>query len=700
MTIDRRRILGLQTPIDMLRRLTPLLILALPLVAACTAPTPNVLVFSKTAGWRHDSIESGHAMFRRMAEEEGWDLEITEDSTVFESGPLSEFDTVVFLLTTLDVLGESGQREMERFIQAGGGYVGIHAAADTEYGWPWYGRLVGAYFTGHPPGTPEGVITVVDSTFVATSHLPATWNKADEWYDFRTTNRFRNILLTVDEFSYKTPEQGPVTPSHELAWYHEFDGGRSFYTALGHTSESYTDPLFVEHIRGGMQWAIGTPRSLDYSAPTVRPTEDRFEITVLADTLNEPMELDILPDGEVLFIERGGEIHKVTAAGEDRVLATLPVSTTLEDGLLGLAVDPDFEASGWIYLYHSPPDVSLNRLSRFELTGDGLDLASGVTILDVPTQRVECCHAGGSVEFGPDGSIFVSTGDNTNPFASSGYAPTDSRPGREPWDAQRTSANANDLRGKVLRVILRSEGGHDIPEGNLFPADGSRGRPEIYAMGLRNPFRINIDQRTGWLYWGDIGPDAADDDSLRGPRGHDEINQARSPGFFGWPYFIGDNKPYAAYDFARERAGEFAVGAAPANESRNNTGRTFLPPAQGAWIWYPYNETDLFPLLGDGGRSAMAGPVYYREEGQTAGFPEYYSGRLFMYEWMRNKVYAVDIDEYGWYGHMEELLPGEKLSRPMDLRFGPEGDLYMIEYGNQWNAENPDARLTRIRFKG
>ncbi|NNE69311.1 MAG: ThuA domain-containing protein, partial [Rhodothermales bacterium] len=286
----------------MSRRYLFLLAFSTVLVSGCAPPTSEVLVFSKTNGYRHSAIEAGQDMMRRLAAEEGWNLEITEDSTVFASGALQQKDAVVFLLTTQDVLGAAGQREMERFIQAGGGYVGIHSASDTEYDWPWYGRLVGGYFTGHPPGTPEGTITVVDSTFGATSHLPATWDKVDEWYDIRSTNGFRNTLLTVDEFSYKTPEQGPVNSRREIAWYHEFDGGRSFYTALGHTEESYEDPLFVEHVRGGLVWAIGEPGARDYSAATVRPRDDEFVVTVLADTLNEPMELDVLPGGDVLFV--------------------------------------------------------------------------------------------------------------------------------------------------------------------------------------------------------------------------------------------------------------------------------------------------------------------------------------------------------------------------------------------------------------
>lgn len=623
-------------------------------------------------------------------------LTATEDAAVLQTLP--DYDAVVFLLTTRDVLDRPAELALQRFIQAGGGFVGIHSASDTEFDWPWYGRLVGAYFTGHPPGTQEAVITVVDTTFAATAHLPQTWMHTDEWYDLRTTNQFVNVVLTVDEFSYKTPEQRPVLREKPIAWYHEFDGGRAFYTALGHTVESYSDPLFRTHLREAVTWAAGEPGSLDYARETVRPEPQRFEHTILADTLHEPMELAALPDGRVVFVERPGQVHLVDpAAGTDLVVAEIPVYTGHENGLIGMAASPDFAESGHLFLFHSPPNQSANRVSRFTLSGDGL--ADPVTIIDIPHQREQCCHSGGSLAFGPDGLLFLSTGDDTNPFESDGYAPTDERPGRQNFDAQRTSANSDDLRGKILRIRPLPEGGYEVPEGNLFPADGSRGRPEIYAMGLRNPFRINVDQRTGYLYWGDLGPDAPEPDSTRGPAGHDEINQARTPGFFGWPYFVADNKPYAAYDFADGVAGEFAVGAAPANESPNSTGRTFLPPAQGAWLWYPYSRTDLFPLLGEGGRSAMAGPVYYADQSTPPGLPTYYNGRLFMHEWMRNRVYTVAIDEYGWYGHMEVFLEDTELSRPMDLAFGPDGRLFMLEYGQQWGSENPDARLRMITFR-
>ena len=216
-----------------------------------------------------------------------------------------------------------------------------------------------------------------------------------------------------------------------------------------------------------------------------------------------------------------------------------------------MALDPNFETNNWIYLYYSPVgDVEKQHVSRFVYKDGTLEVNSEKVILEVKTQRKECCHAGGSLEFGPDGNLFISTGDDTNPFASDGYSPSDEQTGRTAWDAQRSSASPNDLRGKILRITPKDDGTYTIPAGNLFPEGTEGTRPEIYVMGCRNPFRIAIDPHTKYLYWGDVGPDAGKDSLGRGPRGYDEVNQARQAGFFGWPLFIGNNYAYNKYDFA------------------------------------------------------------------------------------------------------------------------------------------------------
>ena len=440
---------------------------------------------------------------------------------------------------------------------------------------------------------------------------------------------------------------------------------------------------------------------IDFASTPVKPAEDRFTKVVFVENLYEPMELDLLDDGRILFVERRGtvKIHD-PATGETEVIAEMEVFTGFEDGLIGVALDPAYAENRWVYVGYSAPDVPVVRVARFVLDGSTLDKASEKILLEIPVQRDECCHLGGSAEFDPDGNLYVSIGDNTNPFASDGFAPIDEREGRSPWDAQKSSANTNDLRGKILRIKPEPDGTYSIPDGNLFPKDGSAGRPEIYVMGNRNPFRVSIDARTGYLYWGEVGPDAGEDGPERGPRGHDEINQARQAGNFGWPLFVADNKAYADYDFATETSGDRFDPTAPVNDSPNNTGARHLPPAQPAFIWYPYAESEEFPLVGKGGRNAMAGPVFYYDDYTVTHhtFPDYYDGKLFIYDWMRDWIMVVTMDENGDFVAMEPFLPNTPFKKPMDMLFGPDGVMYLLEYGTAWNQQNEDARLVRIEY--
>lgn len=659
----------------------------------------RILVFSKTAGYRHASIEPGQQALRAMGRQHGFEVDVTEDASVFREDNLRRYAAVVFLSTTGDVLDDDQQAHFERYIQSGGGYVGIHAATDTEYDWPWYGRLAGGYFAGHPsdPNVREGVLTVAEAGHGATAALPNPWRRTDEWYDFKSFNLDVHVLLTIDERSYRDEVRQSY---HPMSWYHEFDGGRAFYTALGHTAESFAEPNYLEHLWGGIRYAAGLGESMGASE-TGPPDENRFRKVVLDFFLNEPMELDLLDDGRILFVERHGDVKIYDPAqSATRIIAQFDVFSKLEEGLLGVAVDPDYATNHWVYFSYSAPDVPEIRIARFVLDGTALDLESEKILLRVPVQRDECCHVGGSLEFGPDGTLFLSVGDNTNPFASDGFGPLDEREGHRSWDSQRTSANTNDLRGKILRIKPEPDGTYSIPDGNLFPKDGTAGRPEIYVMGNRNPFRLAIDDRTGYLYWGEVGPDAGEDGPTRGPKGHDEINQARQAGNFGWPFFVGNNKPYRDYDFATEASGDFFDPAAPVNDSPNNTGARVLPPAQPAFIWYPYGPSPEFPLVGQGGRTAMAGPVFYYDdyEATDATFPRYYDGKLFTYDWMRDWIMVVTMDENGDFAQMERFLPGTEFSNPMDMLFGPDGVMYLLEYGNTWNTRNEDARLVRVEY--
>jgi len=673
---------------------------------AARTQQPRVLVFSKTAGFRHSSIGVGIAAVKKLGQENGFAVDATEDAGAFTSKNLARYRAVVWLNTTGDVLDDAQQDDFERYIQAGGGYVGVHSATDTEYGWPWYGRLAGAWFNGHPgnPNVRKATYRVLDKNHPSTTGFPDTLYREDEFYNFKSIDPTIHTLIEIDEKSY---EGGTNGAHHPMSWYHDFDGGRAWYTNMGHTEATYSEPLFLQHLLGGLRYAMGT-KSVDFSR--ARPEENRFTRIVLAEKLDEPIELAVLPGDRVLFIERHGYVNLYSPkTGHVKRIATIPVSTKYadssqaEDGLLGLTTDPHFTTNGWVYMYYSPAGPeSKNVIARFHMSGDSLDLGSKKILLEVGTQRLKCCHTGGSMAFDTKGNLYVSTGDNSNPFAS-GYAPVDERPGRMPWDAQKSSGNTNDLRGKVIRIHPEPDGTYTIPEGNLFPKGTAKTRPEIYTMGHRNPYRLSIDSHTGFLYWGDVGPDANVDSAGRGPRGYDEINQARNAGNYGWPYFVGDNQAYYRTTFSDSVTvvpGEKFDPAHPMNRSPNNTGLTELPPARGAYIWYPYAPSPEFPIVGSGGRAAAAGPVFHRDDFRNAArpFPQYYDGKLFIYEFMRHWVMAVSMNTSGDLVSIERFMPSAKFSAPIEMEFGPSGDLYLLEYGTAWFQGNPDARLVRVEY--
>jgi cytochrome c len=683
----------------------------------------SVLVFSKTAGFRHDSIPAGIEAVERLGEQHHFSVDATEDAEAFTDENLAGYDAVVWLSTTGDVLNDEQQAAFERYVQGGGGYVGVHAASDTEYDWPWYGDLVGAWFDSHPH-VQEATVTVEDADHPSTADLPEQWVRTDEWYNYRENPRQHvRVLATLDESSYDAGSGG-MGEDHPIAWCHENSGGRAWYTGGGHTAESFAEPEFLAHLAGGIRYAAGLADadcSTSADPGGDAPADDDFDQITLAkgqEVTGEPIALAVLPDRRVLHTSRDGRVFVTTPEGNTTVAATLDVYNHDEDGLQGIAIDPDFEDNHWVYLYYAPPldtpdgdapetgspeDFApydgYNQLSRFRFTDDGtLDLASEQQILRVPANRGICCHAGGEIDFDADGNLLLSTGDDTNPFASDGFTPIDERADRNPaFDAQRTSGNTNDLRGKILRITVQEDGSYTIPEGNLFAPGTEKTRPEIYAMGFRNPFRFAVDKETGWLYVGDYGPDAGAADPNRGPAGMVEFNLVKEPGNFGWPYCVGDNEPYVDHDFATGTSGEAFDCDAPVNDSPNNTGLTELPPVQPAWI--PYDGGSV-PEFGTGGESPMGGPVYRFDADLDVDtkFPEYYDGKNFAYEWDRGWIKTIEIGENGEPGAIEPFFDSMQLTRPMNIEFGPDGSLYVLDYGSGYFGGAADSAVYRIDY--
>jgi len=673
--------------------------------------TPRVLVFTKTAGFYHESIPTGVEAIQKLGEENGFKVDTTRDASVFTDEELKKYKAVIFLSTTGNVLNADQQVAFERYIQAGGGYVGVHAAADTEYNWPWYNKLVGAYFLNHPnnPNVRHAAMNVIDTTHLATKGLPLRWERTDEWYNYRNIYEGITTLIKLDEESY---EGGANGNNHPIAWYHSYDGGRAFYTGGGHTKETYSEPLFIRHLLGGIRYAMGdATHQLDYTkAYAVKaPEENRFTKTILSNDLNEPMELAVAPDGRVFFAERAGKFYVyLPSTHTTKLVYQFPVMPDTKEGfgngLLGLTLDPDYATNNYIYFFYTPNTRPAHQnVSRFKIGKDNvLDIASEKILIEIPLELEVSAHTGGSLAWDKDKNLYISTGDNTVPFASDGFAPIDETPGRITFDAQRSAANTNNLRGKILKIHPEADGTYTIPEGNLFPKGTPNTRPEIYVMGCRNPYRISVDLATSILYWGEIGPDSGVD-GAQGPRGYDEFNQAKKPGNFGWPYFIGDNKAYHDFDFATKSVGALFTPDAPVNTSPNNTGAKELPPAQKAMIWYSYDKSAEFPDIGNGGRSAMAGPVYHFDASISSStkFPEYYDKGLFIFDWMRNWVFVVRFDDEYNFKRMEPFMPSAgDFRRPIDLEIGPDGSFYMLEYGSVYGIDNVDARLVRIDYNG
>ncbi len=444
-----------------------------------------------------------------------------------------------------------------------------------------------------------------------------------------------------------------------------------------------------------------------------KPADNRFTVSILTEpnSLDEPMAFTFLNDEEMVIIERKGGIkHFNTKTRAMKTAGQLGVniyytnkegeSRAAEEGLVGITADPNYELNHWVYLLFAHPEEPKHVLARYELK-DGVFYAdTEKVLLDYPVQRQECCHTGGGMTWDDQGNLFITTGNNTvNPRA--GTSNLDERPGHENNDDQRTAGNTNDLRGKILRIHPEEDGSYSIPEGNLFPQGTEDARAEIYTMGHRNPWRVSWDSQTGYIYWGEVGPDASED-TERGPKGYDEFNRAKGPGFFGWPYFIADNQPYVDFDHVTNSVGDTFDVNNPVNESVNNTGLRELPAPQGALIWYPYSHSEEFPLLGSAGRNATGGPLYRQADFDPTSnrYPTYYDGKWLIVDFMRGWIMSVTLDENSDFASMEPFLPKEKFISAIDMQFGPEGDLYVLEYGSAWFQGNEDALIKRIRYNG
>lgn len=445
------------------------------------------------------------------------------------------------------------------------------------------------------------------------------------------------------------------------------------------------------HMPGLWAQSVGSPSgTLDHT---------RFTRKVLVEGLNEPMQLEFDRRGRVYWIERGGTFRRLNeSTGKVDLLGKIPVALVGEAGLIGVLLDRNFDATHHFYVYYSAPgDVREMRLSRFTLSAaDSIDLRSEIVMMRWPYEVAS--HMGGGMTWDAAGNMYLTVGDNSD---ATQYNPVHfSNEGGKGQDSQRSAANSNDLRGKILRIHPKPDGSYSIPTGNLFPPGTSNTRPEIYTMGNRNPWRMAIDSRTGELFWGEVGPDAGKDSAGVGPMGYDEYNVAKSAGFYGWPYVIGYNRVYNSFDNATGTYGPAPDPKHLTNNSPNNTGIRDLPPARPALLAYPYAVSAEYPVLGSGGRCAVGGPVFHRANFAPSAkrvYPSWFEGKWIVTDCVRSWIAVLTPNaDHTAITSVEILLPNEKSAQPLDLDFGPSGDLYVVEY----DPRGPNGRLSKIEYNG
>jgi type 1 glutamine amidotransferase len=840
------------------------------------APPPplyDVLAFTEAVGETHASASDGIRALREIGARNRFRVVVAGTSSgVFTETNLKRYRAVVFLNTAGDVLNAAEQTAFENYFKDGGGFLGIHSAIATETGWQFMTDLLGTRAVGPAAALSTATIKVADRVHDASKSLPEYWSHRDEYYNFEDNVRgFSHVLATVDETTYDAGAEA-MGFDHPVAWCKDYQGGRSFYTAAGHTRQSYDSATFRRHLAGAIEWTAGRsdPVYSDCGA-TVLANYQQVKITA-PPNLNEPIGFDQFPDGRIVQTTRDGRVrlHDPETGAVD-VIAQIPVYAHSEDGLYGPAIDNNFESNKWVYLYYSPltmegvsgsgkpypaqtppgnaPTVAADpatfddwlgyfQLSRFkfvEAAGSEpahLDLDSEQKIMKVEVDRGACCHVAGDIDFDKHNNLWLVTGDDTpagsigtNQFppyndmktnetqsvtvaagttgtftltfggqttaeialplsnadleaklealpnvddvlvsgnnarsvsfggsqsqedvpemTASVPAVTVATTQQANWfvaphnDARRSSTSTNDLRGKVLRIKVNGDGSYSIPPGNLFREGIAKTRPEIYAMGFRNPFRIQVDS-DDVAYVTDYSPDSRAPGQLRAAAGTGRVEIVRKPSNYGWPMCYGPQLPMYEWDFNMQVTFGEPFDCAnpqqgPANTSRWNTGLRHSPPMTQPDIWYSYNDNadpplgtpclayydgsggtcpQLFPELGTGGIGPHGADKYEFDPDNPSKtkFPPYYDGSVILGEFTRDWLREVRLDSRGGIHKINQVLncgafgsptnpsvPFE-CDNPMDLQFGTDGNLYLLTYGDGFFVANPDAGLYRWEY--
>ncbi|MFF1692372.1 ThuA domain-containing protein [Streptomyces sp. NPDC058257] len=754
----------------------------------------RVLVFHGSAAGGDESpvVNAGIEAIEKIGQSgpaaERFKIVATDDPAVFTNeAKLGKFNAVAFLTGGGDVLDPEQEAGLEAYMEAGGGFLGIHDAARAEPYSTWFTGLIGARpADSSPTNVQRATVEVGDREHPATKDLPLQWKRPDQWLNW-TKNPTGDVhtVARVRESTYQ-PGASKNGADHPVSWCRDYDGGRSFYTGMGGTAASYDETDFRRHLRGALNWTTRISRADCKSTITANYKAQRLTQANQPgqnDQIGEPHGLVTAPDGKVIYIGRGGadssrpvitdwnnpdvgkgkgEIHvydpktkKSTLAGALTVFGNKGGGdelTKVEEGLLGIELDPKFEQNGWVYLHYTPHS-KINRethmaeryVSRFTLdrATDKLDMDSEKVLLKWPVQIHSCCHAGGGMAWDSKGNLYIATGDNNSSQFSDGYSGNNPQPnfkGVSFADARRTAGNTNNLNGKILRIHPEADGTYTLPSGNLFTGKepdegGGKTRGEIYVMGVRNPARISVDKKTDTLYAGWVGPDAGAPSTTWGPAKYDTFAAITHASNRGWPYCMGNNQPYRDRNLPdpTKPLGWYDCKNLK-NESPNNDGLVNIPPAEPNNIWYspqgggvdyprdakgvPSYKTEeqkiLLPWLKGGGQATMNGPVYRYDAASTSAdkWPSYWDGKWFVGDFYdadqpRHAVLTdpKTVGSGGLPTHAESLkkiipIGNDGIKNLMDWKFAPDGSLYVLDYGRGFFTSDSKSALWRVTYSG
>ncbi len=656
--------------------------------AADAMAKPRVLVVTASEGKRPALAALAERKLLRAARSEGLRPVRVRKPARLTPRRIRSARAVVFAAGRGTVLSPRAERALNKRVRAGRGVVFAGSSVKLQPRSRDFVTLVGARATRADKRV-RAQVQFVDRLHPATARLPSRWNVAERWVTLKKNPTGRvHVLGWVDEKTYAPAEKLAMGVEHPVSWCRPVGSGRTFTTTLGLSKRVWRSRVFGLQLAGAMGYAAGT-RSGGCSATIW----SNWKRTVIDEDITDGTQLDVGPDGRVYYLERSASQLKIYDPVADIVkdAGVVPSVPGLGQGLLGLAIDPNFIENRWLYIYRHVEGLNAH-LSRFTLdANDQVDLTSEKILLMVPNAGVD--HNGGGLAMRANGDLFLAIGANDMPHFDGKYGSRNPTPlGKYlEIDAEATTQNSDSFLGKVLRIHPEPDGTYTIPEGNMFAPGTPKTRPEIYTMGHRNAYHLKVDDLTGDVLEGDVGPDGLEDDPKRGPRGYDEFNFIvhNQPKNYGWPFCVGPNLAYNDVDSVTGTGSGKPFNCAKlVNRSPNNTGITDLGPASPPLVWYPYGVGEDFPEMSeawaggtDGGRLAIPGPKYRPFAGSH--IPLFFANSWFIADWARNWLKQLILDDRGRPLRIQRFVPDRGTQAPMDMDLGTDGSLYVLEWGGQ-----------------